>query len=92
MNLQIFRNPQNLSFHERGFWFKVVDRPGDASEFLGWVSLFAVGCLPSLLTLAIVGAFPRNGPANQRETCCRQCGYILRGISEPRCPECAERI
>lgn len=26
------------------------------------------------------------------ETRCRNCGYILRGISEPRCPECGERI
>ncbi len=27
-----------------------------------------------------------------RETRCRRCGYILRGLSEPRCPECGERI
>ena len=27
-----------------------------------------------------------------RETRCRKCGYILRGIPEPRCPECGERI
>jgi hypothetical protein len=26
------------------------------------------------------------------ETRCRRCGYILRGISEPRCPECGEVI
>lgn len=26
------------------------------------------------------------------ETRCRKCDYILRGISEPRCPECGERI
>ncbi len=26
------------------------------------------------------------------QTRCRACGYILRGISEPRCPECGERI
>jgi hypothetical protein len=26
------------------------------------------------------------------ETCCRRCDYILRGIPEPRCPECGERI
>jgi hypothetical protein len=26
------------------------------------------------------------------ETRCRECGFILRGISEPRCPECGERI
>jgi len=27
-----------------------------------------------------------------RETRCRKCGHILRGITEPRCPECGERI
>lgn len=26
------------------------------------------------------------------ETRCRKCGYILRGLSEPRCPECGESI
>ncbi|MHC4445690.1 MAG: hypothetical protein ACYTF1_18360 [Planctomycetota bacterium] len=26
------------------------------------------------------------------ETRCRKCGYILRGITEPRCPECGEKI
>ena len=26
------------------------------------------------------------------ETRCRKCGYILRGITEPRCSECGERI
>jgi len=26
------------------------------------------------------------------ETRCRKFGYILRGITEPRCPECGERI
>jgi hypothetical protein len=34
--------------------------------------------------------YPKRGSEN--ETRCRQCGYILRGISEPRCPECGERI
>jgi rubrerythrin len=33
---------------------------------------------------------PRAPPDS--ETRCRECGYILRGISEPRCPECGERI
>lgn len=27
-----------------------------------------------------------------RETRCRRCGYILRGLSEPRCSECGEDI
>ena len=26
------------------------------------------------------------------ETHCRKCDYILRGITEPRCPECGEAI
>lgn len=26
------------------------------------------------------------------ETRCRACGHILRGLTEPRCPECGERI
>ena len=33
------------------------------------------------------------GPAQvTNETRCRKCDYILRGITEPRCPECGERI
>ena len=28
----------------------------------------------------------------ERETRCRRCGYILRGLTEPRCPECGESI
>jgi hypothetical protein len=27
-----------------------------------------------------------------RQPRCRRCGYILRGLTEPRCPECGERI
>ncbi|MHC5109139.1 MAG: hypothetical protein ACYTHJ_04580 [Planctomycetota bacterium] len=27
-----------------------------------------------------------------RQTRCRHCRYILRGISEPRCPECGKSI
>jgi hypothetical protein len=31
-------------------------------------------------------------PPHERETRCRKCGYILRGISEPKCSECGEVI
>lgn len=27
-----------------------------------------------------------------KETRCRKCGYILKGLTEPRCSECGERI
>lgn len=56
----------------------------------------AVHILPVLLVSA--GAYGllsfRLGPRRigDGETRCRKCDYILRGISEPRCPECGERI
>ncbi len=34
--------------------------------------------------------FGKAGTARPDETRCRKCGYILRGITEPRCPECGE--
>ena len=30
--------------------------------------------------------------ARDTETRCRRCGYILRGLAEPRCPECGKSI
>ena len=52
--------------------------------------------LPVLLVAFVAyGLLTRYfGPKHLRpsETYCRKCGYILRGISEPRCPECGERI
>jgi len=52
--------------------------------------------LPALLIAFVVyGLLTRrlgSRPLMDGETRCRECGYILRGISEPRCPECGERI
>ncbi len=54
--------------------------------------------MPVCLFLAIIGLvilaiLPKGaGAVDDGETRCRKCGYILRGISEPRCPECGERI
>jgi hypothetical protein len=45
------------------------------------------GIVIALLACAYLG---RRGRVT--ETRCRKCGYILRGITEPRCPECGERI
>ena len=50
---------------------------------------------PVLVALATYGLltwlFSRRSSV-EGETRCRKCGYILRGISEPRCSECGERI
>jgi hypothetical protein len=52
--------------------------------------------LPGLLVVVgVYGVCTRYWSPRSRfpnETYCRRCGYILRGISEPRCPECGERI
>lgn len=51
--------------------------------------------LPVVLTgAAIVGWVLTTITAGRRdsETRCRACGHILRGLSEPRCPECGEPI
>ncbi len=53
-------------------------------------------CLVS--SCSAVAAYHRIGarwgerPTADHESHCRVCGYILRGITEPRCPECGERI
>jgi len=54
-------------------------------------------CLFTPASLCGVGAYGllthRYGPkVINGETRCRKCGYILKGLSEPRCSECGERI
>jgi len=54
-----------------------------------------IGVAASVLSLAAYAILTRRyGPKVFRdgETRCRQCHHILKGISEPRCPECGERI
>lgn len=64
-----------------------------------WQTVFVVTVLYFLPTvvLAFVAYATLTrwlGPSvpDHSETRCRKCGYILRGISEPRCPECGEKI
>ncbi len=56
--------------------------------------------LNSLVLVPIISVFTCRWLALRRslvdtfhtETRCRKCGYILKGITEPRCPECGTRI
>lgn len=58
-----------------------------------WVSaVLSVFLLSPAVAVVVHGRLIRRYGLEPRETCCRRCGYILRGISEPRCPECGERI
>jgi hypothetical protein len=57
-------------------------------------ALIIILCTPTAFAVAGTYALLTHylGPRTDLETRCRKCRYILRGISEPRCPECGERI
>ena len=56
--------------------------------FLVDVPVLVLCTVPAVVVTAWI-ALHRPRDADCR---CRKCGYILRGISEPRCPECGERV
>ena len=69
------------------------------SRSIGAPVLFDVYCvtvpyIPCVLAVCIYAVLLRrfNAKAYERETRCRRCSYNLRGIPEPRCPECGEHI
>ena len=49
--------------------------------------LFVIGCLLAVFVYANIFRPEQDG-----ECRCRRCGYILKGISKPECPECGEVI
>lgn len=54
-------------------------------------SMVSLVVIPVVIYAGLTRRYYRSHP-HFDETRCRRCGYILRGISEPRCPECGERI
>ena len=62
--------------------------PHGLYAFLVNVPALVICTVPGVVVTALI-ARHRSRDAECR---CRKCGYILRGISEPRCPECGERI
>jgi len=55
---------------------------------LCWILPTIVGAVLSFILITHITRLP----SDNRETRCRKCGYILKGIKEPRCSECGERI
>ena len=56
-------------------------------------AMAVIGQLPALLVcLTTYGLLGLRRGSRTTETRCRKCNYILRGITEPRCPEGGERI
>jgi hypothetical protein len=56
------------------------------------LTLFVLGLPVSSVGVAVFWKLSSVQNQWDGETRCRKCGYTLRGISEPRCPECGERI
>ncbi len=40
----------------------------------------------------VIMACVKNAEVDSQHIHCLKCGYILKGLTEPRCPECGERI
>ena len=65
--------------------------PANPDEPLAFLLFwFVPTVIVTALTFAAVGFQFKVAP--RHETRCRKCNYILRGLTEPRCPECGERI
>ena len=62
------------------------------AEALLAIATFGAASIVAIATYSVLTG--KYGPeaVYERETRCRKCGYILRGIPEPRCSECGERI
>lgn len=58
------------------------------NEQARWVLIAVTVFVAAVIAVVIATRNKRR----DSETRCRKCQYILRGISEPRCPECGERI
>jgi hypothetical protein len=57
-----------------------------------WVPIASVGvyALPIASYMFLTRRYATQRSEN--ETYCRRCGYILRGLKDPRCSECGEPI
>ena len=70
---------------------------------LGYKQWYALGEYPALIVIDLLPAILVAAVSYTLATLhaqtdeledgprCRRCGYILRGLTEPRCPECGER-
>ena len=54
--------------------------------------MFAMHLLAVIAAMLLFEGLTPDKTKDAGETCCRKCSYILRGLSEPRCPECGEKI
>ncbi len=67
----------------------VMSRSGGAAQrWFFLLSIFSTGPIIAAVLAHVLTPKERL----DGETRCRKCGYILKGLTEPRCSECGERI
>lgn len=67
--------------------------PWASTNLWEWVT--EIACISSAIAPSVFVAVLIYGlgkPFGDTETRCRQCGYILKGLTVPRCPECGGAI
>lgn len=83
----------------RFLWCDLLKQPDDTHPtLLFWVISVSTSVVYVLPTIAV--ALAAYGLLTQWFSCaiadgelhCRRCKHILRGLSQPRCPECGESI
>ena len=59
----------------------------------GWRSILVLSIfLTGPVATAVLAHILTPGELKDGHTRCGKCGYILKGLTEPRCSECGERI
>ncbi len=90
LSAESVQHAEPLLRHVYGALFGVSFTPTTAN----WIAIVCLWVMPTIIiviaSFAVVTYYFKS-PAD-RQTRCRKCGYILRGITEPRCPECGEKI
>lgn len=74
--------PLISDLRDAGFAPLIVQVAGDL--------LWAVGAIPGILVGLFAFDFIRRRDPRRSKVSCPSCAYELRGLREPRCPECGE--
>ena len=74
-----------------GFVF-VMNMNGGSRVTQGWFVMFLALFLIGPIVTAVLAHVLTPRETKDGHTRCGKCGYILKGLTEPRCSECGERI
>lgn len=57
-----------------------------------WIVSVTLSIPPAIVAITVFALIVRPKRAIDNHTRCGNCDHILKGLSEPRCPECGVRI